>query len=261
MKKKNLYKLAILGIFVSFSFSACNGDDEENNAPIGANVFTGKRLSKIIKDEKRGWFFQFVYDENKRLIKFTEYYKGYINDGYQYLLAYEGKKVTISAYRGTQKTTFLLNNTNYAISCNGSHNLTFEYNAEGHLIGYGNWKLECKNGNVIRASMKDSSYNGSSPISYTYDEHLNINGIIPFENYWLTLYDGIKDEGAQSYSQTRWDYDDYDLLFVAYYAGILGKPTKNVAKSASPKSSYEIQPSYDEEGNVTKYEGSIYEYE
>jgi len=242
---------------------SCSDDgDEASSSPIGSQVFTRKRLSKIICSEKDRWFYEFIY-ENGRLTRFTEYYDGYVNDGYDYIIKYNKNKVTI-ALTGMYKneTVFTLNAKNFAVSCSGSHNYDFKYNEADQLIAYGNCRFEYENGNMVKSYFYDTSVfeYEETPVFYVYDNKENINGITPGD--WLTVYDGIRDKGASG-GENDWHYNDYDVLLVAYYAGILGKPTRNVPLKSYRENSkyYNFYPVYDNEGNVVNYKRNSYVYQ
>lgn len=234
----------ILFAVLCVNLSSCSSEDEtSNNLPqIGQQTFTGKRLSQVLKDVDRGWYYEYIY-ENGLLRRCTEYYGGSINDGYNYELTYNDKTVTISHY--SDVTTFYLDDNNFAISCSGKHNYTFEYNENGQLIAYGNWRLDYDGaGNVVKSYPYDSSLSNKRETTIEYSDNVNINGLLLLSI--LTVYD--RDYGVNG-------FDDYDVLEVAYYAGILGMPVMNNVPSSYTEynTKNNLRAEYDNQGNITYF--------
>ena len=259
IKFLNIGTLLLIVPFLLGTISCSNNDEPSGNggvtSQIGKDVFTGKRLSKIIKNDGTGndWYFDFVY-ENGLLVSCTEYYGGYVNDGYKYVLSYEGNEVTISRY--SDITTFTLDENGFAISCTGKHNYTFEYNDDMQLVSYGNRRIDYNaDGNATKCYSADYEIAKGWDHSFYYTDSINANGLLFYGGDLLTVYDQVYDDVDY--------FNDYDLLIVAYYAGILGKPMqKNVLLAINNESlngsltRYELTVEYYENGDVLSVDGS-----
>ncbi|MDR2955786.1 MAG: DUF4595 domain-containing protein [Prevotella sp.] len=226
MKQIKLFSVMLLLATLTLSFNACSSDDDDDSNN-GAN---GKKITKIVneygEDNVRTEIFSY---SNGKMSKYTAQYDGGdTSDEFNQTITYGNNTVTLTGLLDSHECvqTYTLNNSGLAISCttvnkeDGEYreNYTFEY-SDGYLIGIscsGSGYTETltftySNGNITKAIER---YDKES-ISYTfsYSENVNISRLI---NPLL----------------------DDDLLFVhkpAYYMGILGKSTKNLAVSCTEK--------------------------
>lgn len=229
---KSIKKLFMIGLtsIVCAGFIACSSDDDEKEVTL-PTVFEGKRIAQYettingITERKK-----FQYD-NGKLISYSEYEisnKETIED--KYTIEY-GNQVRISWQDGndSEVCTYSLNENGFATSAIlvtkededvWNTHYTFEYDTNGYLIKITEKsdgedakiiEIERNDGDVLSFSYDDSQY------TYTYTSNINKGGILPIDNGWL-------DVEAE--------------LHIAYYAGILGKPTKHLIASQKEKFGY-----------------------
>lgn len=202
------------------------------------DVFTGKRVTKIEwAPSDKGWE-EFTYTKGK----LTKYIVGYFEDDKRdetvYNITYTGNQVKFARVFSTgskekEEFVYTLDANGYAVSSilkqegtdeddgkffTYTATQTFEYTG-GYLTkttltdeaGTDIGLTTYKDGNVVSHSYYDSVGQRKDTYEYTASDILNKGGVLPPNNGWI------------------------DVPF-AYYAGILGKPTKNLIVSENNES-------------------------
>lgn len=260
-KFRNLAVIGLTSVVMCIGLTSCSDNDEGNNGAISLPVvFEGKRLVKceykpIYSNNIEGETYQ--YDKDK-LVSHTEFEVD--NDDIfeeKYTIDYAKNQVKVSWKDGSDSDicTYTLNENGYAVSATletrededvWNTYYTFEYDPDGYLIKITEKdddytetvNIKWQNGDAVSYGYDDYNY------EYTYSSDLNKGGILPSDNGWLDL--------------------EADL-YIAYYAGILGKPTKHLISKKEEKQnnndytySEEYKYTLDEEGYIKTYtDGNI----
>jgi len=235
---KTLWKLATcisVALLLLFNLYSCENNDKE--IPIDNNksspVFKGKRVSRIYwgshYEQWDKWSgYEFEYDDNQltTVYSYSEGEKG--NDGKIYKLYYEEKRVRITYLN--MEYIFELDDTGYAQSL-ASHNTSegnqierntqFSY-SNGYLSSINKkskqevtYRYNWENGNIISYTVANLT------IRYTYSSEVNEAGVLACSSPW-------------SYnSPLSFFGSEEPAITIAYYAGILGMPIKNMQNSYS----------------------------
>lgn len=237
---KNLFVIGLTSVICA-SFAACGSDDEpEIKLP---TIFEGKSIAQC-EWGNNGYIEKSVYNyDNGKLISYSEFeISG--NETYEdkNTIEYSGNQVKISWKDGSDSEicTYTLNESGFAISALlvtkeeddvWDTNYTFEYDANGYLTKITERSSDETNSVVIKWVDGDAlSYSKNSlNYVYTYNSDLNKGGILPPDNAWLDM--------------------DAELS-IAYYAGILGRPTKHLIASQEQGSTETYEYTLDSEGYV-----------
>lgn len=248
MKQIKLFSVVLLLATMFLSFNACSDDDDDN--PNNRNK--SKKITKIVNvygmNDDDIWTDIFLYSKGK-MSKYTAQYRGeFLEFDNSLTITYSGNTVIMDGILDGRDCvqTYTLNDKGLAISCKISpkdksyeeKNYIFQY-FDGYLIGLfctGSGYTEaftftCSNGNIVNATELHS--NEKTTYTFTYSDNENKGGIMS------PILSG--------------------LLFnhkAAYYMGILGKATKNLAVSCSEKTrlslyDYTCVYSLDNDGYVT----------
>lgn len=218
---KNLFVIGLTSVICA-SFAACGSDDEpEIKLP---TIFEGKRIAQY-EWTNNGYTEKSIFSyDNGKLISYSEFE---ISDSESYedknTVEYSGNQVKISWKDGSDSEicTYTLNESGFAITAllvtkeegdTWNTNYTFEYDASGYLTKITERSSDETNSVVIKWVDGDAVSYSKNNLNYvyTYNTDLNKGGILPPDNAWL-------DMEAE--------------LFIAYYAGILGRPTKHLIVS------------------------------
>lgn len=207
--------------------TACGNDDNPMGEGNLDNIHS-KRLTKIYTNIVEGDWTKWsgeelVYDEVGRLVKEFHYYKGNKgDDGKVYTFDYDGNHVHMKRGNTSVGYDFVLNNDGNAVSCmKGDDVLNFTYTSDGYLasIEYHNspetyyYTYTWEDGNMVKFIFEASW--GSTITSFEYNmEEANTYGIMAYYQNKRSFF-----------------YPYIDALDWAFYAGILGKPTKNLPKT------------------------------
>jgi len=223
MKQIKLLSMMLLLGTMFFGFSACSDDDgnDNNNNNSGDN---SKKVTKVVNEYSNGIRTETFSYSSGKLSKYTAKYNS--NTGYennQTIIYKENTVLLKGLFDGNDcEQTYTLNSDGLAISCklvdndeNWVGNYTFQY-SDGYLthISYLDddpdynmiWTFTYSNGNMTKATWRDKWDNDS--YTFTYTNNLNKANI-------LNEFIG----------------DDMFVHRAAFYAGILGKATKNLPKS------------------------------
>lgn len=254
MKKIKFFS-GLLAIVLCIVFTSCG--DDEGDGKNGENAGTGnvfpegtKKLSSI--EDEYNYKTTFNYDGNKLVT---------VKDGTEQTITftYSGNTVVMkSVYRNETETYtlnigsngFITDGTVEYVEEDGSKDrgsFTCKYNGD-YLIaiettgeyGYDNYKITWTDGNITKVvnEYKEDNYPAESrTYTSTYTTDANVAGLSFFEEAGV----------------------DVDELEYAYYAGLLGKPTKNLLKSNDDGDGYVFSYSY--EFNADKYPTKITESE
>ena len=198
---------ALFMVAMCVGVASCSKDDEPKG---GGGAFTGKRVTKIettwhYGNDSDTYTEEFEYS-NGKLIKYDDYCE----------ITYEGNKVMITY--GSDSFTYTLGDNGYATSAaeiyrgNRTHDYTFEYSKDGYLTKW---------------TAFDLRDNHSYGIEFFYSNKNIVNYLAGSDEYEFT-YTGLENKGGVLNPQFAEGYDEHDI---AYYAGILGKPTKNLVKA------------------------------
>lgn len=232
------------------------------------SVFTGKRVTKISAPYGANDYETYDYSDGN-LIKFSDDSEDDDGGRRVYNLAYIGNQVKVRAVYNngdTEEYLYTLNAEGYAVSAITTATDELERYTATQLFEYENGylvkivskdnerkntiQIKYTNGNAISYSVKEVG--DEEPLdytsTYTYSETLNKGGVLPLDDNWL-------DAGGS-----------YGYLSIAYYAGILGKPTTNLVKANGSRSyEYEMKDGYVEKctvmSNGTIREVSSYSFE
>lgn len=244
-----MFNLKFACLFILISFISCNDDSSSEKS------YTGKKLFRIYEyvtdDNWNDWGGnELEYDKQGRLVKVWRYYEGIKGeDGKVVVFDYSGNTV-IMRYRGSE-SIFTIDQNGYAVSCvSGNDDYKFTYSDEGYLTeieydtssGTMYYKYFWENGNMIKYNFLKAD-GLSESTEFQYDDRDNTYSLMP-----KYMKFGWKQSWFEPYN---------DLLEWAYYAGLLGKSTKNLAKSFEYKYPYEKTDTitYCHEVGWTKEEG------
>ncbi|MFV0394517.1 MAG: hypothetical protein ACK5LC_08995 [Coprobacillaceae bacterium] len=238
MKQTKFITMLLLAT-LALTFYSCSNDDDDDFD----NGINGKKITKIVneygKDDVRTETFSY---SNGKMTKYVAYYDGdYAYTENNQTISYSGNTVVIDGLLDGNKCTqtYTLNSNGLAISCKivydkdedmDDYNYTFQY-SDGYLSGislkYDNYKetqvFTYSNGNISKLAYQESGNNiYNEDYTFTYSNNENTGGIMnPF--LWDMLFSHVP----------------------AYYMGIFGKSTKNLAVSCIKKHTY--QTTYTEE--------------
>lgn len=237
--KKIKFLASLLAMALCVSFTSC-GDDEENN---GENAGTGnvfpegtKKLASISDSYETATF---TYDGSK-LVSVKE------GNDQTITFVYTGNTVVMTSIYKDEKEIYTLNIGSNGFATDGSvrfidndgseDNASFAFKYDGdHLValettgdyGYDNYRLTWKDGNITKVvnEYKEDKYpvETNTSTSTYYDTKLNTAGLSFFEEVGT----------------------DVDELAYAYYAGLLGKSTKNLLKSTDDGDGYVYSYTYE----------------
>lgn len=220
------------------SFTSC-GDDEENNGENAGtgNVFPGgtKKLATINYGNETATF---TYDGSK-LVSVKE------GNDQTITFNYTGNTVVMTSIYKDEKEIYTLNIGSNGFATSGTvklidndgseDNASFAFKYDGDRLteiavtgdyGYDNYKLTWKDGNitnVVNEYQEDNYPVKTNTNTSTYDTELNTAGLSFFEEVGT----------------------DVDELEYAYYAGLLGKSTKNLLKSTDDGDGYVYSYTYE----------------
>ncbi len=248
MKTNRLISAMILAT-IFLSFTACSNDDDSIN---GGNGQSGKRVAKIVNEYDDFIRTEIFSYSNGKLSHYTAKYDnktGYENNQ---TITYSGNTVVLKGlFDGSDCVqTYTLNNSGLATSCkivnknSGSEkDYIFQY-SDGYLIGmsfaysskdYNSSEIyifNYSNGNMTKLTHKDNYE--TRTYSFTYYNDLNKGNIM---NEFMS--------------------DDLFAHRAAFYAGILGKATKNLPKS---NGQYDVVYYLDNDGYVKTATDVEYKY-
>lgn len=245
---KNLFVIGLTSVICA-SFAACGSDDEpEIKLP---TIFEGKRIAQC-EWGNNGYIEKSVFNyDNGKLISYSEFEIS-SNETYEdkSTIEYSGNQVKISWKDGNDSEicTYTLNESGFATSAllvtkeEGdvwNTNYTFEYDANGYLSKITERSDDETTSVVIKWVDGDAlSYSKNSlNYVYTYKSDLNKGGILPPDNAWLDM--------------------DAELS-IAYYAGILGRPTKHLIASQEQGSTETYEYTLDSEGYVKSCTSNVH---
>lgn len=243
MKNFKLLSVALMAVLLSVGFAACSGDDDDDNGNDTSNgkvnisnVFTGGQpksidglsmtynsdgtLASISGD---GTSVSFEYGSgtravaNSNIVRMTIYDDGELFATCDMTLNANGfvKSCTETDYEGNVET--------WAFGYNSNGQLNYMKRSEG---GNEVTSITYSNGNIVKTkTVSEEEPNESSECSITYSDTANKGCIMLFD---ATM--GI----------------DMDEMEYAYYAGMLGKATKNLPKS-----------NVDEDGDTTTFKWTL----
>lgn len=273
MKKFNLWA-SMIALFLCVGFTSC-GDDDNNAENAGTGNIFPEGVKKVATiSDAYGGVTKFTYADNKLVS---------VDDGdSKYTFAYSGNTVTMTSIyeygnskdtevytmnigsngfisHGTGVYTEVYNNETYT----SNTTMSFSYDKDGHLT-------------TVQINEKDSDGDEyTTKIQLTWEDG-NITKTV--EN-WTEKEDGDTDSGTNTRTFTYGgevnkigfsffdEVVDLDELEYAYYAGLLGKSTKNMLKSVKSVDegdySYTSNYSYEFDGDyptVFNSDGSKYKY-
>lgn len=235
----------LIATFSIAVFSCSDDKDDELNSPSKSQVskataeqikatFPGLRLDSLQSHEEYGNL-KLEY-KNGLLVTYKECYtNGQVHDGVSFKLNYTPDTVYVNSYKAVIGENGLVRQ---LICPNGKVN-RYNYDNQGHLIKYEvdvvdkqdkqYYEIKWENDNI--SSYRNNYQSEGSwkfvDIFYNYSEELNLAGILPFLRF--SGYNWINDVGLSVC---------YGINEVLYYAGLLGRGTKNL-----PESSYKINDS------------------
>ena len=231
---KKIYYFAMSALMLGMGIiaSACGDDNDDPAMPdetgnvsyISANnTFPGKKVSKVVKDDKSGYnttTYELTYNERGQVTRFlvTERNGNSQNSVVQYPTANRMKfnfgenvvEVTCGENMFARSVTMR--------DDSGSETFNCQYDSKGHVVrAFGDWVITWDaDGNIVKVEDGDDM-----TITYTYDYSLESHGLF------------IPD------FMFRIDYDDADDLC---FFGVLGKATKNLPVKIEEK--FASYPSY-----------------
>ena len=264
MKTLRMLATTLVMTALCLNFTACRDNDDEEIPGYSivnpSNVFTGKRIKAISGGSM-------TYDANGLLTK-IEFEEGLVVFEYHNVTRsinqehYITMKV-INDKNTPDKETYIydmeLNEQGFVKYAEQTHlesegnieTYKFNYDSDGHLIyiesadGMGEnpsiqyTNITYKDGNIIETSSSSSDEPGkiTHVISYTSDKVSKL----------------IENKGSIMYFDETFDVDMDDFSY-AYYAGLLGKATKNlpVKCNSANSSNYEFAWTLDNNGYPTK---------
>ena len=237
MKKSN-FLVAMFAMVLFIGFTSCGEDDENNGENAGTgNVFPEgtKRLASINDSYETATF---TYDGDKLVS---------VKEGNEQIITfnYTGNTVVMTSVYRDEKEIYTLNIGSNGFATSGSvkfidsdgseDNGSFTFKYDGDYLtaiettgdyGYDNYKLTWSDGNITKVvnESKEDSY----PIT---------------TNTYTSIYDTkINTAGLSFFEEVGTDVDDLEY---AYYAGLLGKSTKNLLKSTDDGDGYVYSYSYE----------------
>lgn len=228
MKKINFFA-GFFALLLCVGFTSCDDDDDNNAEGAGTDNVFPEGTKKVATTNDGYETTTFNYSDGKLISV-----KSGQNENITF--EYSGNAVIMtSVYTGgsqIEKTVYTLNIGSNGFATNGtatytygnekeSGNFSFAYSG-GYLTainttgeeGYDNYKITWENGNITRVvneyrfKDEDGEDSGTYTTTATYDGNLNVANISFFD-----------------------ELVDLDELEYAYYAGLLGKTTKNLLKS------------------------------
>lgn len=228
MKKINFFA-GFFALLLCVGFTSCDNDDDSNAENAGTDNVFPEGTKKVATMSNSYETKTFNYNDGK-LVSVKEGKDGNIT------FEYSGNAVIMtSVYTGgssTDKSVYTLNIGSNGFATNGtvvyidgdkkeSANYSFSYSGDYLTAvnitdgeGYDNYKITWENGNITKV-VNEYKYtdegkedSGTYTTKATYGEDLNVAN--------LSFFDELA---------------DLDELEYAYYAGLLGKSTKNLLKS------------------------------
>lgn len=228
MKQIKLFSVVLLFATMFIGFTACSSDDDDSN---GTSLNPkSKRISTITNEfegETRVQKFTYTNDKLSRYIaKYNNGDDRIGDDEADLKITYNGNTVTMVGEYDNNTLEFIYSlNNGLATSCkltyidesdSYSENYTFDYSKDGYLIGMKMVStddnevitLTYADGNMVEVTDKFQSDDRFDTYKYSYSNEKNIGTIMnPFMRGNLVFY----------------------FHEPAYYAGILGKGTVNLA--------------------------------
>lgn len=222
-------KISAIGLtsVVLASIFACSNEDEQSQATL-PTIFEGKRITEYAYSQGANYIEKEVFSyQAGKLVSYSEFEIS-PNETYEdkYTVEYNDSQVKVlwKDDSDSEVCTYSLDENGFATSAllatienedTWNTYYTFEYDTNGYLIKitekYDGEKptateIEWNEGNASSFTRDGNKY------TYIYTSYINKGGILPLDNGWLDV--------------------DAELQ-IAYYAGILGKPTKHLVASSS----------------------------
>lgn len=237
---------------ISVNFVSCDGDNNDvPKDPSSGSVsnltkeqiqstFSGLRIDSIHSSDE--WNNIKMEYADGLLISYKECYPdGSVHDGVDFKLVYTPDTIYVNRYKAVIGNNGLVSQ----LICPTGKVNKYEYDNDSHIIKYDialtkqndrYYELNWENGNI--SSVRDNSYEAGTwmiyETSYTYSEDINIGGILPSDRSWI-------DDSGYSVG--------YGINNVLYYAGLLGRGTKNLPKSCSYRYQVSTNKYYEYKGN------------
>lgn len=227
MKQIKVFSMMLLLATMFVGFNACSSDDDDDLKPEDEK----KRIAKIVNEYDDYIRTETFSYSNGKMSKYTAKYTEDTGDEFDQTITYSNNTITLTGLLDSEEATqiYTLNNNGLAISCKIiykdetviDYNYTFQY-SDGYLIGVSQsseyteiFTLTNSNGNITKVT---ETHDDGDVYNYTFDysNNENKNIINPF-------------------------IEEIEILFVhkpAYYMGILGKSTKNLAISSTETSQW-----------------------
>lgn len=239
MNKFKKYQVLILVATFSLTFTACSDNDEPSDKSNTVsnltleqikNTFKGQRLDSIHSHMDYANI-KMEY-QNGMLVSYKECYEdGSVHDRVNFNLRYTQDTIYVNSYKAVVGDNGLVKK---LICSNGKVN-NYVYDEQNHLIRYednvkdlddkGYYEINWDDDNITSFRINFQKEDGSESyedVFYTYTSDLNIGAILPP----LRSYNWICDSGKSV---------NYGINDVLYYAGLLGRGTKNLLKTSRNK--------------------------
>ena len=221
-------KLVVAVLVMMVCFTGCSKDEEieqEQGKVTPENVFKGKR---VVEKGSSSYFEKYAYDQDGRLVSVKHFNSGELN--YEETLKYENNKLTITTEGGDEidfKMNLVINENGFAESGTDFYyeeedgviveytsTFEFKYTADGYLSEYK--YVEDEGTPEEETHLKKYVYKDGNIVSYFYSEE----GIKSEEKTYTIGTVENKDGAVIDRS--------LDEIATLYYAGILGKTSKNL---------------------------------
>lgn len=252
MKVLKLMAAVIIAATMSSVFTACSDDD---NSDEPGTAITQNRRIKTINYNGYNLTCELAYDENNRL---TGFVGKYANNDFEFnqSIAYNDGMVIITGEADSNdgEWQYQLNDKGFAKSCQFTSNEQYSYYSNDYTISF-NYSGDYLNGITVTDEYGDSNY------TFTINNG-NLTSCSGGYKSWKLEYDGSYENKSGVINPVI-----EDLLWecmAAYYAGILGKPYKNLPSSFTEISEHVSSTNYiygfDDDGYVTSYtydDGSV----
>ena len=255
MKKFNLWA-SMIALFLCVGFASC-GDDDDNNADnAGTGTVFPEGTKKLVSINDGDETTTFKYADGKLVS---------VQAGSErYTFSYSGSKVTMVGQSSSDKIIYTMNIGSDGFITGGTGVYTETYEGETYE-DKSNFSFSYKNGYLTGMDVNSSANNGDKG-SGTYRFTWENGNLIKTVSEWSSTEEGVKEEWGETYTATYGsdlnvanisffdEVADLEDLEYAYYAGLLGKSTKNLLKTVvNQYESYSDTHNYSYTFNDDKY--------
>lgn len=233
MKKFNLWA-GMIALFLCVGFASC-GDDDDNNADkagTGTVFPAGTKKVATINDGYETSTFNYA---DGKLVSVK------IGKSEECTFTYSGSKVTMVCKSSSDKTVYTMNIGSDGFITGGTGVYTEVYEGKTYEEK-SNFSFSYSNGYLTGMDMDGSDSDGDKS-SDSYRFTWKDGNLVKTVSKWKSTEEGKTEEGEETYTATYGsdlnvanisffdEVADLDELEYAYYAGLLGKSTKNLLKT------------------------------